>query len=74
MGWSKGGKDCLYNIYMMEEVHSILSLGAGVTKVNLPGGKLERFTASKYPEQYISNLAHTLAQKEEIFALLKGSV
>ena len=74
VGWSKGGKDCLYNIYMMEEVHSIISLGAGVTKVNLPGGKLERFTASKYPEQYISNLAHTLAQKEEIFALLKGSV
>ena len=74
VGWSKGGKDCLYNIYMMEEVHSIISLGAGVTKVNLPGGKLERFTASKYPEQYISNLAHTLAQKEEIFTLLKGSV
>ncbi len=74
VGWSKGGKDCLYNIYMMEEVHSIISLGAGVTKVNLPGGKLERFTASKYPEQYISGLEHTLAQKEEIFALLKGSV
>ncbi len=74
VGWSKNGKDCLYNIYMMEEVHSIISLGAGVTKINLPGGKLERFTASKYPEQYISGLEHTLAQKEEIFTLLKGSV
>ena len=74
VGWSKDGKDCLYNIYMMEEVHSIISLGAGVTKINLPGGKLERFTASKYPEQYIANLSHTLAQKEEIFTLLKGSV
>ncbi len=74
VGWSLEGKDCLYNIYMMEEVHPIISLGAGVTKINLPGGKLERFTASKYPEQYISGLEHTLAQKEEIFALLKGCV
>ncbi len=74
VGWSRGGKDCLYNIYMMEEVHSILSLGAGVTKVNLPGGKLERFTGSKYPEQYISSLDSILAQKETIFELLKGSV
>ncbi len=74
VGWSRQGKDCLYNIYMMEEVHSIISLGAGVTKINLPDGSLERFTASKYPEQYISGLEHTLAQKEEIFALLKGSV
>ncbi len=74
VGWSRDGKDCLYNIYMMEEVHSIISLGAGVTKINLPGGKLERFTASKFPEQYISLLPQTLAQKEDIFKLLKGSV
>ncbi len=70
VGWSRDGLDCLYNIYMMEEVHSIISLGAGVTKVNLPGGKLEQFTGSKYPEQYIAGLEHTLAQKEEIFKLL----
>ncbi len=72
VGWSRDHRDCLYNIYMMEEIHSIISLGAGVTKVNLPGGKLERFTASKYPEQYISLLPQTLAQKEEIFALLNN--
>lgn len=74
VGWSRDNMDCLYNIYMMEEVHPILSLGAGVTKINLPGGKLERFTASKYPEQYIAGLENTLAQKEAIFKLLKGSV
>ncbi len=74
VGWSRDGKDCLYNIYMMEEVHSIISLGAGVTKVNLPEGKLERFTGSKYPEQYIAQLDSTLSQKERIFELMKGSV
>ena len=30
VGWSKDGLDCLYNIYMMEEVHTIISLGGGV--------------------------------------------
>ena len=43
VGWSKDGADCLYNIYMMEEVHTIISLGGGgMNKVNLPGGKIER--------------------------------
>ena len=27
VGWSRDGLDCLYNIYMMEELHTILSLG-----------------------------------------------
>ena len=44
VGWSKDGKDCLYNIYMMEELHTILSLGGGgMNKVNLPDGSLQRF-------------------------------
>ena len=71
VGWSKNGKDCLYNIYMMEEVHSILSLGGGgMNKVNLPEGKLERFHNPKFPEQYISQIDSVLSQKEELFALL----
>ena len=27
IGWSKPGYECLYNIYIMEEVHTILSAG-----------------------------------------------
>lgn len=68
VGWSKPGTDCLYNIYMMEEVHTILSLGGGgMTKVNLPDGKLLRFHNPKFPEQYMTALDDTLAQKKEIF-------
>lgn len=29
IGWAKPGFECLYNIYIMEEVHTILSAGAG---------------------------------------------
>ena len=75
VGWSKGGTDCLYNIYMMEELHTILSLGGGgMNKVNLPNGRLERFHNPKFPEQYIEMLPGVLKQKEELFALMKGSI
>ena len=71
VGWSKDGKDCLYNIYMMEELHTILSLGGGgMNKVNLPDGTLQRFHNPKFPEQYIQQLDSVLRQKEELFELL----
>ena len=75
VGWSRNNLDCLYNIYMMEEVHTILSLGGGgMNKVNFPDGSLQRFHNPKFPEQYIEMLDTVLAQKEELFALMKGSI
>ena len=71
VGWSRDGLDCLYNIYMMEEVHTILSLGGGgMNKVNFPDGSLQRFHNPKFPEQYIQQIQDVLRQKEEMFALL----
>ena len=72
VGWSKPGTDCLYNIYMMEELHPILSLGAGgMNKVTLPTGRLERFHNPKFPEQYIEMLPQVLEQKQELFTFLQ---
>ena len=72
VGWSRDGLDCLYNIYMMEEVHTILSLGGGgMNKVNLPDGSLQRFHNPKFPEQYIEMIDDVCRQKEEMFALMK---
>ena len=72
VGWSRDNLDCLYNIYMMEELHTILSLGGGgMNKVNLPNGRLQRFHNPKSPEQYIEMLPSVLKQKEELFALMK---
>ena len=71
VGWSRDGLDCLYNIYMMEELHTILSLGGGgMNKVNLPDGRLQRFHNPKFPEQYIELIDSVLRQKEELFCLL----
>ena len=73
VGWSRDHLDCLYNIYMMEELHTIVSLGGGgMNKVNLPDGTLERFHNPKFPEQYIAQLDSVLRQKEELFERMKG--
>ena len=72
IGWSRDNRDCLYNIYMMEELHPIISLGGGgMTKVNITDIKLERFHNPKFPEQYIEQFDKVLAQKEELSKLLK---
>ena len=72
VGWSRDGLDSLYNIYMMEEVHTILSLGGGgMNKVNLPDGRLERFHNPKFPEQYIEMIDDVCRQKEDMFRLMK---
>ena len=71
VGWSRDNLDCLYNIYMMEELHTIVSLGGGgMNKVNLPDGSLQRFHNPKFPEQYIEQIDSVLAQKRELFQLL----
>jgi oxygen-independent coproporphyrinogen-3 oxidase len=55
VGWCISGGECLYNIYIMEELHTILSLGAGgSTKMVDPQcGRIERVFNLKYPQEYI---------------------
>ena len=54
-GWCIPGSEGLYNIYIMEELHSILSLGAGgSTKMVDPSrNRIERVFHAKYPTEYI---------------------
>ena len=71
VGWCRPGTACLYNIYMMEELHTIISVGGGgMNKVNLPDGTLRRFHNPKFPEQYIEMIDDVLRQKEELFGLM----
>ena len=57
VGWCKPGTRCDYNIIMMEELQSVLSLGAGgITKLVEPStGKIERLNNPKYPKEYLDN-------------------
>ncbi len=64
VGWCRDGDLGLYNVYMMEELTSILALGgAAVSKRNLPDNRLERQCNPKYPKQYVERIDEVLAQK-----------
>ena len=79
VGFAKEGKECLYNIYMMEEVHSIFAAGAGaVTKLVDYGapnsGKksyIERLFNPKYPYEYLESDGGA-AQADEIVKFYKA--
>lgn len=67
-GWCKEGKECLYNVFMMDETHTVLAAGAGaVTKlVDRPGGRLERIYNYKYPYEYLNHFDTVLERQTKI--------
>ena len=68
VGWCKEGYECLYNIYMMEECHTVLACGAGaVTKLRQPNGSyIERVFNFKYPYEYIDRFEEMTLRKKRI--------
>lgn len=70
VGWCKPGHEGYYNIYIMEEVQTILSAGAGgSTKLVADGGKrMQRIFNFKYPTEYIQRFAEVLERKEGVTA------
>ena len=68
VGFARPGTLCRYNIFIMDETHTILSVGGGgVTKLVLPeDGGIHRIFNYKYPYEYLSRFDQVLARKEEI--------
>lgn len=68
IGWSKEGHESLYNIYIMEEIQTILAMGAGASTklVDLKGHRLERVFNYKHPLEYNKHFDIMLSKKDEI--------
>ena len=68
VGWCKPGHEGYYNIYIMEEVQTILSAGAGgSTKLVADGGRrMQRIFNFKYPNEYIQRFAEVLERKKGV--------
>lgn len=68
VGYSKLGFEGLYNVYIMDETHTILAVGAGaVTKLRKPfENKIERIFNFKFPFEYINNFNEMLIRKNQI--------
>lgn len=68
VGWCLPGCESVYNICMMEELHTVLALGAGgVTKlVDGFKGSIERISNPKYPQEYLRDIDKILDAKGRI--------
>lgn len=70
VGYARRGFEGLYNVYIMDETHTILACGAsGVTKLREPDStRIERIYNYKYPYEYIDRFDEMIARKEGIKA------
>lgn len=66
VGYALPGTESLYNIYIMEEIQSIISLGCGgVTKtVDRETDRIERIFNVKEPKDYIERIDEMLHRKD----------
>ncbi len=67
-GWAKRGHEGLYNVYIMDETHTIIGCGAGaVTKLKHPyKDSLSRIFNYKFPYEYIARFDDMIARKEQV--------
>ena len=58
LGFAMPGTECLYNLFMMEDLCDIVACGAGAISKIVPhrkNGRIMRFAACKYPQEYVRN-------------------
>ena len=74
VGWTLPGHENLYNICIMEELCSILAMGAGgsTKMIRRDGGKNTRIVAPKYPTEYINAIDRICRDKEKIGVFYGG--
>lgn len=74
VGWAKPGMESRYNVFMMEECHSILACGAGaVTKLKKPDSEdIHRLFNYKYPYEYVNRFPALMEQKKKIIDFCLG--
>lgn len=68
VGYARQGTECFYNVYMMEELHTVLGCGAGaVTKLKEPRGDyILRVFNHKYPYEYIGRFDELMERKKQV--------
>lgn len=72
-GWAKPGYENYYNVYIMDESHTILACGAGaVSKIKHPyKDELQRIFNFKFPYEYIDRYQEMLDRKEKVKSIYK---
>ena len=72
IGYSKSGKESLYNIYIMDETQTILGAGcAASTKLVDENNSIQRVMNYKFPYEYINRFDELMKKKDEIREFFK---
>ncbi len=69
VGYCSQGNECLYNIYIMEEVQSIISLGAGGSTKIVTGNNIERVFNVKEVSEYIKRIDEMINRKKQLLVI-----
>ena len=77
VGFAGEKKECLYNVFMMEEACDIAAFGAGAVSKRIPkasknediNGKATRIRNPKDVKNYIDRIDETVQKKDKIFKL-----
>ncbi len=55
VGYAKSGKECLYNVWMMDDIQSVYGIGAGAVTKKLTENGAERTGNTKLPLEYLKS-------------------
>lgn len=68
VGYSLAGKQCKYNVDMMEESISVVGMGAGAMSKLVAGDRIERASDPKGFREYVERADEMINNKERFFA------
>lgn len=71
VGFSKDGHESLYNIYIMEEIQTILAMGGGASTKMVRGDRIERVFNPKEAADYINRIDEIIEKKKNALEFLR---
>ena len=71
VGFAKAGHESLYNIYIMEEIQTILAMGAGASTKMVKGDRIERVFNPKEATDYINRIDEIIEKKKNALEFLR---
>ncbi len=71
VGFSFEGHESLYNIYIMEEIQTILAMGGGASTKMVKGDRIERVFNPKEAADYINRIDEIIEKKRKALEFLR---
>ena len=71
-GFCKPQSICKYNVYMMEDIHSIIACGSGASSKIIKNGRVSRVINVKYPTEYVNEYFRVVKNTETINTMLRA--